>query len=124
MHRPHLAERNDYIVDISQRKIVAESRVHVWRVHHDSVYFGAAASVCNRPGTRRLVPRGVSTSWQRTAVLPTKYVWRSATTRLYVLAVSPVFFSRTGVLPVAVCSRFCDSRSRALIQPLPEFQKR
>ena len=55
-----------------------------------------------------LVSLGSSRSWEMTPVLPTKYVWKSATTRLYVAAVFPSFDDMTGVLPVTVWSSVCD----------------
>src|SRR5579862_705933 len=96
---------------------------HYWPREVD-LFAEAAAWARDIPGTTLSVPRGGRTSWQRRPDLPTKYVWKSATTRLYVSAVSPFLAFQTGVFPVTVCSRDCDSRSRDLTHPLPERQKR
>src|SRR5262249_60243734 len=87
-------------------------------------YFRAMAWRRDSPGTTLLVLCGIKRSWHRTPVLPTKYVWKSATTRLYVSAVLPFLADQTGVLPVTVCSSVWGSRSRALTQPVPGLQKR
>src|SRR5262245_44887888 len=87
-------------------------------------YFRATAWPRDSPGTTLSVLCGIKRSWHRTPVFPTKYVWKSATTRLYVSAVDPFLADQTAVLPVAVCSSVCGARSRALIQPEPELQKR